>query len=187
MIMGIRADWMVVAVSRLRYVALVRSFSNARFVVTSEKPSPTKAQWLSSAMSSTTVRCFFRPPVTKGVLNVPVILGSMPAPEMFLPISRTTSTSASGNRNRGIRLLAYCSSAGSRSNISSAGITSSRQVRSFSFSMIATPKAMRQLSNTCLAYWGIRTAMAPKPERCSESAPSRLPMPMAIIFTRPDS
>ena len=71
---------------------------------------------------------------------------SMPLPEKFLPISWTIRTSVSGIRRRGIRLLAYSSKSGSFSKISSAGMTSIRQVWSNSFSMGATPKMMLQLA-----------------------------------------
>ena len=61
--MGIFPTFSTVEVIMLKYVALVSSFSKARFVVVSAIPRPIKLPWLSSEMSRTTVRCFWIPPL----------------------------------------------------------------------------------------------------------------------------
>ena len=97
-------------------------FSASRRVVKSALPMPVALPPLSSVRSSATIQRIFGSfgKGSWGFDGRPMTLVSMPAPEMFLPISSTTSTSIGENGSRAIHSRASLSSRRSPASRSSA-------------------------------------------------------------------
>ena len=106
-------------VTALVYVACQSIFSATRAVVMLARPRPATLPWVSSVRSRTVITATSEVPNSsscRGIMRRLTMLVSMPVPLMFLPISRTTSTSISGKGKLAIMSLASCnkSASGSR-------------------------------------------------------------------------
>ena len=157
-----------------------------RMVVTSAEPIPQALPWVSGVNPSTTI--FF----TRGFashsmkrLLRPVMLGSMPAPLMFLPICSTISTSTSSKQMRAITLWPWPAAPARARTSDSAGTTSTMAVSSAAFSTIATPSRKFFLDMMNFAALGNSSPNISMPLVCSSVAPTSLPRPIIIILTMP--